>query len=434
MNIKIKNATLFNLEENEIKYGQTVCIENGTITFVGDDNSLFCVPFQAEREIDFGGDILLAGFVNAHAHNAMTLFRGLKDDVALEEWLFENMLVIEKELTYEDVYYGTILGLLEGLQSGITANLDAYFFNDAIVQANIDVGTRLVCAVEATDIPTEDRREFLTNALKSLKAKFSNDRINYIGYAHSIYTLDEKKLEDTLLFANDFKLPLHIHLAETLNEVGECFAKRNKTPVQFLEEIGFFERPCLIAHGVHIDKDDYLILQQHGVSVAHCPASNLKLGSGIAPVQSFLMNGINVCLGTDGAASNNSINMFRELYLASVLQKGNYSDPSIVPARQALQMATINGAKAVGLKDVGLIKEGYKADLVRIDTKSINMQPLNNAISNVVYCCQPQNVKMTMVDGVILYEDGKFTNGINVEKIIKKCNESLQELKRKVGK
>ena len=434
MNTKIKNATLFNLDENEIKYGQTVCIENGIITFVGDDNNLFCVPFQAEREIDFEGDILLAGFVNAHAHNAMTLFRGLKDDVALEEWLFDNMLVIEKELTYEDVYWGTILGLLEGLQNGITTNLDAYFFNDAIIQANVDVGTRLVCAVEATVTSSHNRREYLTNVLKSLRTKFSNDRINYIGYAHSIYVLDEKQLEDTVLFANDFKLPLHIHLAETLTEVGECFAKRNRTPVQYLEEIGFFERPCLIAHGVHIDKDDYFILQQHGVSVAHCPASNLKLGSGVAPVQSYLMNGINVCLGTDGAASNNSINMFRELYLASVLQKGNYSDPSVVPAPQALKMATINGAKAVGLKDVGLIKEGYKADLVRIDAKAINMQPLNNAISNVVYCCQPQNVKMTMVDGEVLYANGKFTNGINIEETIKKCNESLQKLKKKAGK
>ena len=201
MNIKIKNATLFNLDENKSIGGQTVCIENGVITFVGDDNNLFCVPFKADREIDFEGDILVAGFINAHAHNAMTLFRGLKDDVALEEWLYDNMLVIEKGLTYDDVYYGTILGLLEGLKSGITTNLDAYFFNDAIAKANIDVGTRLVCAVEATKSVDTDRRQYLTDNLKALRTKFSNDRISYIGYAHSIYAFDEKELEDTLLFA-----------------------------------------------------------------------------------------------------------------------------------------------------------------------------------------------------------------------------------------
>ncbi len=435
MNIRIKNATLLNLDENTIDCGQTICIENGIITFIGDDNNLFCHSFNAEREIDFNGDILIPGFINAHAHNAMTLFRGLKDDVSLEEWLYDNMFVIEKGLTYEDVYYGTILGLLEGLQSGITTNLDCYFFSDAIVKANIDVGTRLVCGVDAGSAIGQSRKDYLTDTLNKLMTKYSNERVTYIGYAHSIYTLDEKQLEDTVIFANDFKLPLHIHLAETLTEVGECFAKKNKTPVQLLEDIGFFERPCLIAHGVHIDKDDYTILRQHDVSIAHCPASNLKLGSGIAPIYSYLTNGVNVCLGTDGVASNNAINMFRELYLASILQKGNYKDPRIVPANQALKMATINGAKACALNNIGLIKEGYKADLVRIDTKEINMQPIydTNAISNVVYSCDTRNVKMTMVNGEILYENGYF-NGINVDEIIQKCNDSLLKLKKKSKK
>ncbi len=430
MRIKIKNATLLDLEEETTKIGQTVCVENGIITFVGDDNSLFAVSFAFDREIDFNGDVLLAGFVNAHAHNAMTLFRGLKDDVALDEWLYDNMLVIEKNLTPEDVYYGTVLGLLEGIKSGITTNLDAYFFNEEIVRANVDVGTRVVCAVDATANENPDRRAFLEKSLKNLQSKFNCDRVGYIGYAHSIYTMDEQQLEDTLLFANDFKLNLHIHLAETLNEVGECYSKRNKTPVQYLEEIGFFERPCLLAHAIHIDKDDYIILQQHDVSIAHCPASNLKLGSGFAPVYGYMQNGINVCLGTDGPASNNSINMFREIYLAATLQKAVYSDSTAIGAYQALKMATINGAKALGFNNVGLVKEGYKADLIRISFNDVNMQPVNNYVSSVVYSCNPSNVTMTMVNGEIIYENGKFMNGINVEEIIKKCQNALARLKK----
>lgn len=431
MKIKIKNATLLNVEDESVSCGQTVCIDNGMITFVGDDNNLFCVPFVADREIDFGGDILLPGFVNAHAHNAMTLFRGLKDDVPLEEWLYDNMFVVEKKLVAEDVYYGTVLGLLESVSSGITTNLDAYFFNDEIIRANIDVGTRLVCAVDATETQGVDRREFLTNRLKLLSSRFDNGRINYIAYGHSIYTLDEQDLEGTLLFANDFKLNLHIHLAETLNEVGECFSKRNRTPVQYLEEIGFFERPCLLAHGVHIDKDDYIILQQHNVSIAHCPASNLKLGNGFAPIYSYLQNGINVCLGTDGPASNNSIDMFREIYLSSILQKGLFNDPSAITAWQALKMATINGATALGLENVGLIKEGYKADLIRIDLSAINMQPVNSFVSNIVYSSSARNIKMTMIDGKIVYENGIFLNNINVEEILQKCSIAVKRLKSK---
>ena len=426
MKIKIVNATILDVENSKVLEKYTVCIEDSTITFVGENDNLFSQAFVADRIIDFEDDILCAGFVNAHAHNAMSLFRGLKDDVELQQWLYENMFVIEKYLQPDDVFYGTQLGLLESIKSGITTNLDAYFFPKSIVDANIKLGTRCVCALGATLY--EDRYKSLKEEYISLP--HNNDLVSYMAYAHSIYTIDTKGLEDTVFIAKEFNLPMHIHVSETLGEIGDCVGKYNKTPVQLLQNIGFFEHKCLIAHSVYIDKDDYDILNQHNVSVAHCPASNMKLGSGIAPIYSMLQANINVCLGTDGTASNNSLDMFREMYLASLLQKVNLHQTDIMSAPFMIQMATLNGAKALNLQDkIGEVKVGYKADLIRISTKDVNMIPINDYYSNVVYSAKPENVKMTMVNGQILYENGKFADFIDVEKIVFECNKAIKRLK-----
>ncbi len=427
MKIKIINAKILDLENANILSNMTVCIDGSNFAFVGENDNLFSFAFNADRVIDFEGDILSAGFINAHAHNAMSLFRGLKDDVPLQEWLYDNMFVIEKFLTPNDIYYGTQLGLLESIKSGITTQLDAYFEPESIVKANLDMKMRLVCALGANIY--DDRYSALKREFESLP--HDSELISYIAYAHSIYTVDTKGLEDTVLMARDFKLPMHIHLAETLTEVGECVQKFNKTPVQLLEDIGFFEHRCLLAHGVHIDKDDYDILLNHNVSIAHCPASNMKLGSGIAPIYSMMQAGINVCLGTDGPASNNSIDMFKEMYLATLLQKVNLYETNIMPAELMLKMATINATYPLMLNNkVGKIETGYKADLIRISIKDINFQPNNNYISNMVYSARPDNVVMTMVNGEILYENGGFANFIDVEKIIAECNNSISRLKK----
>ena len=426
MKTKIINATLLDVENNKVNYNTTVCIDNSNIVFVGENENLLAQSFVSDKVIDFEGDILSAGFINAHNHNAMTLFRGLKDDLPLDKWLFDNMFVIEKYLNKNDIYYGTQLGLLEGLKSGITTNFDSYFNQDAIVQANIDLKTRLVCSVGATQ--EQNSYNSIINMYKDLPK--DNELISYMAYAHSIYTIDTKGLEDTVCVARDYKLPLHIHLAETLNEVGECVQKYNKTPIQLIEDIGFFEHKCLIAHGVHIDKDDYLSIVQKNVSVAHCPSSNMKLGSGIAPIYSMIEAGINVCLGTDGPASNNSIDMFREMYLGSLLQKVNLHETQIMPASLLVKMATINAAKALNLDNkIGKIKEGYKADLVRISINDINILPLNDYYSGIVYSGKPENVKMTMVNGEILYENGKFADFIDTDKIIFECKNANKRLK-----
>ena len=424
MNIKIINATILNLDEKTVLQNMAVCIENDIISFVGENDNLFVKAFQEDKLLDFQGDILSAGFINAHSHNAMTLFRGLKDDAPLQEWLFENMFVIEKHLTPNDVFFGTQLGLLESIKSGITTNLDAYFFPEEIVKANIAIGTRNVCCLGATMY--ENRYD---NLQKEYEKMPKNDLISYVAYAHSIYTLEPNELEETVFFAKDNKLPMHIHLAETLTEVGECVQKHNKTPVQLLEDLGFLEHKCSVAHGVHIDKDDYFILQQHDVSVVHCPASNMKLGSGIAPIHSMKEQGINICLGTDGPASNNSLDMFREMYLASLLQKVNLYDTSAMPSDYLLKMATINGAKALNLENIGEIKVGFKADLIRIALDELNLIPLNDLFS-LVYSARPENIKMTMVNGKILYDNGVFASHINVSDIVENAKNAIIRLKK----
>lgn len=424
MKIKIINATILNLDEKSVLQNMAVCIEDDNIAFVGENDNLFVKAFQEEKLLDFKGDILSAGFINGHSHNAMTLFRGLKDDAPLQEWLFNNMFVIEKYLTPSDVYWGTQLGLLESIKSGITTNLDAYFFPEDIVKANIEIGTRNVCCLGATMY--KNRYENLQQELKKMPI---NDLITYAAYAHSIYTLEPNELEETVFFAKDNKLPMHIHLAETLTEVGECVQKYNQTPVQLLEDLGFLEHKCSIAHGVHIDKDDYFILQQHDVSIVHCPASNMKLGSGIAPIHSMKEQGINICLGTDGPASNNSLDMFREMYLASFLQKVNLYDTSVMPSDYLLKMATINGARALNLQNIGEIKVGFKADLIRIAKDDLNLIPLNDLFS-LVYSARPENIKMTMVNGKILYENGIFASNINVEEIIDNAKNAINRLKK----
>lgn len=429
MKIKIINSTMLDLQNKQVLPNMAVCIDNGKIDFVGENDNLFVVTFKADHLVDFEGDLLLPGFINAHCHNAMTLFRGLKDDVPLHEWLFDNMFVIEQKLTADDVFWGTQLGLLEALKSGITTNLDAYFFPESIVKANLEIGTRNVCCLGATAYQ-DNRYDCLVDEYNSMPK--NNDLISYMAYAHTIYTLDFQDLEETVFFAKDYKLPMHIHVAETLHEVGDCVQKFNKTPIQLLEDLGFLEHKCLLAHGVHIDKDDYIILKQHNVSIAHCPASNMKLGSGISPIHSMASEEINICLGTDGPASNNSIDMFREMYLASLLQKVNLADTNVMPAEFLLKMATINGANALGLKNVGKIETGFKADLIRISLNDLNLVPLNDFFS-IVYSARPENVKMTMVNGQVLYENGAFANYIDVENIVFQAKKCIKRLKSEVN-
>ena len=248
-------------------------------------------------------------------------------------------------------------------------------------------------------------------------------------YAHSIYTCDEAQISSLITLAKKHNLPLHTHMSETLQEVSDCTVKYDVTPTRLLEEYGFFDQKAMVAHAVHLDNEDIDILAKYDVSVVSNPASNLKLGSGIAPVYAMSKKGVNIALGTDGSSSNNALDMFREMYLVSTLQKALLRDASVINAKQTLLMATVNGAKALGLDYIGKIKKSYKADLIMINTAAPNLTPLNDASSAVVYSAGADNVILTMVNGKILYEQGKYYLGEDIEKILTNTKDAIKKLK-----
>lgn len=379
----------------------------------------------ADRVIDLKGKLLMSGFVNAHCHNPMTLLRGIKDDVNLQTWLFDYMFPNEAKLSEEDLYYGELLGIAESIRSGITCIEENYFSCQGNIEAIKKSKIRARFGI-TTERESDDFVKDFDECLISLKD--SNLIVPSI-FIHSIYTTSEQEIMEQTAYAKAHNLPVSIHLSETLEEVGECMTKHNQTPVEYLESLGFFDRPATAYHCVHMDKDDVKILADYNVNVVTCPSSNLKLGSGIAPVHTFLENGINVALGTDGPASNNSLDMFKEMYLCSCLQKAHFYDSSVVSASQTLKIATENGAKMMGFKS-GIIKEGYLADLIVVDINKLHYYPCDNMESNLVYAGRADDVVLTMVNGEILYENGKFNLGFDLDYVIKKCFEIRKRLEK----
>ena len=426
MKILFKNARILNLENKDGYIYGDVVVKDDLIFFVGEK----APDENYDRVIDVNNNILMPGFVNAHCHTAMTLLRGAKDDVSLYDWLNEGVLPLEAKLTDSDVYWGQMLGMAEYARNGITCFEENYFLYTGLTKAIAKAGFRARIGIG----PRIDKKE--NNCLKSLNdaykkiCKNTNEKlVNKVVYAHSIYTLNEDDFNALLKFAKEKNLPLSIHLSETLKEVGDCTTKHNSlTPPAYLEKLGFLDRQCLCYHCVHTDKDDLQILSDYGASIVTCPSSNIKLANGIAPVYAMINKNINVAIGTDGAASNNSLDMFKEMFLASTLSKVSLYDASVVDARQVLKMATQNGAKVLGFNS-GQIKEGKNADLILINTNSPNFQPDDNIISNLVYSARGSDVYLTMIGGNIVYENGEYNLGEKIEEIYKQANKIRKRLK-----
>lgn len=416
-----KNAKVLDLTFDKGYYNGDVVVENDLITYAGEN----APQIKADREVDVKGNLLMPGFVNTHAHTAMTILRGIKDDASLQDWLFENVVPREGKLTDEDVYWGQMLGIAEYVRNGITAMEENYFnFNGMTkaiaktgIRARVSVGAK-VCTPENYDCYADLKSQY-----DIIKANTNENLVKVSCFAHAIYTTSEEKFYDILRFAKDYDLPLGIHLAETLKEVGDCTQQhQGLTPAGYLENLGYLDRPCLCAHCVHMDKDDLQILADYGASVSTCPSSNIKLASGIAPIYAMQNKGINVTIGTDGVASNNSLDMFKEMFLVATLSKVSLYDPAVVSAREVLQMATINGAKALGLNS-GEIKAGKNADIILVNLTEPHMQPCDNIISNLVYSAKGSDVYFTMVGGNVLYDNGKYNLGQDIQTIYDKVNE-----------
>lgn len=416
----IKNAILVTLNNNNeiIRNGQ-IEIEGNKITYIGDNREM------SGEIIDARGNIIMPGLINTHCHLAMTLFRGFGENSNFKNWWIDYMRPLEEKLEKGDCYNGATLGILELLKNGVTTVADFYLNNDETARAVVDTGIRASIGVGAIT-----GREFLSEKYidEEIKKISISDRIKPILYAHSLYSCDESHFLELNKYASKHKLIKSTHVSETLQEVGNIFAEYNTTPIGLLESYGFFDTPCLLAHCVHCDKDDITIMKNYDITVATNPSSNLILGSGIAPLYSFVKNNINVSIGTDGAASNNNLNMFKEMYLADNLQAGVLNQAQAITTIDALKMATVRGAVALGYDNLGVLEEGYLADIIMIDIHRPNMQPINDVFNNIVNSCESNNVIMTMVDGEILYRDEKYLCNVNYEEIANNCNKIIDRI------
>lgn len=413
MKIKfVGGQVLMHQKNGLVLTNKQVLVENNLIKQIAEQ-----IDEQADRTIDLNGNILMSGFVNAHAHNVMTLLRGLKSDVSLQDWLFKHMFPAEEKLTEEDAYWGEMLGIAESVRAGITCFEENYFFVPAVAKAVAKSGIRARIGI-GKEKNNQTLWQDLATSYEIIK---NNPLIKAVVYPHSIYTVDEQDMETFVSFAHQHQLPMATHLSETLVEVGECIEKTKKTPPQYLEDLGFFDRPSTLYHCVHMDKDDVQILKNNQVHVVTCPSSNLKLGSGIAPINTFVHQGVVVAIGTDGPASNDTIDMFKEMFLVATLQKAVLNEPDILSAKDVLEMATVNGAKALGWNNVGRIAEGYEADLIVVSTKELHFVPIHDLVSALVYSAKSTDVMLTMVAGNILYENGVFHIGENIENIVQNC-------------
>ncbi|MGI6192233.1 MAG: amidohydrolase [Christensenellales bacterium] len=372
--------------------------------------------FTAHRVIDCEGDLLMPGLVNAHTHLAMTLFRNAADDMELSTWLRERIWPLEDKLTAEDAYWGTMLAAAECIRGGCTLVNDMYFFMDNTARAIADSGIRALLG-QGIVTGNDDGKSRLAIA-KSLFDEFNDaedGRIKIAITPHAEYTCNAATLAAAGDLAAKLDARLHVHVSETFQEHEECKLRHGLTPAAYLSSLGMLHDKTLLAHCVHIDEDDAALIGAAKAHVLHCPQSNLKLGSGIAPVPAMLAHRINVCLGTDGAASNNNLDMFEELRLAATLHKGITGNATDVNAKQALSMATANGAYALGF-NTGRLTAGALADIIRIDTKVPNMMPANDLRAAAVYSVSAADVRMTMVNGRILYENGEFYS-IDIDRV-----------------
>lgn len=422
MKIKFINAqVLLNENQKFVLKNKQVLINNEKIEKIAN-----VIEDFADKIVDVKNNILMPGFVNAHAHNVMSLLRGIKQDVPLQTWLFDHIFPNEDLLTEEDVYYGEMLGIAESLKAGITCFEENYFCFKPLLKAIKQSGVRARVGIGKE----RNSLSVTTNLEQTLKLFDKNcSLIKPVVYPHSIYTITPEELDEFVNFSAKHNLKMATHLSETLQEVGDCIATHKKTPPRYLEDAGFLDRGATLYHCVHLDKDDVEILKSYDASIVTCPSSNLVLGSGICPINTFLNQEVLIGIGTDGPASNNRIDMFKEMFLVASLQKGILQEAEVVSVHQVLQMATENGAKILGFDKVGKIEEGYFADLILINIKNIHNIPHNDLVANLVYSTMASDVYFTMVNGKILYEDGKLNLPVDEEVLKQKALEIAKKFK-----
>ncbi len=432
MNIRFYNARILTMEENAPIFEGEVWVSDEKIIYVGDglnmdefyrQRNITCMIW--DEEIDCERNLLMPGFKNAHTHSGMTLLRSFADDLPLHEWLNKQVFPIEAKMTQEDIYHLTKLAVLEYLTSGITSIFDMYLTPGSVAEACSDTGMRCVLtgAVNNFSQSVEEMEKWYTE----LNGK--DPLISFLPGFHAEYTCSKELMEDIASMSKRLKAPVYIHLSETQEEVAGCVERYGMTPGMFLDSLGMFEHGGGAYHCVYLTGEEITLFQKKNIHVITNPGSNTKLASGIAPINDFLKAGLNIAIGTDGPASNNCLDMFREMFLVTGLAKLREKDASAVDAVEVLKMATVNGAKAMHLENADVLAQDKLADIIMIDLFQPNMQPINNIAKNIVYSASKQNVKMTMIHGRILYRNGEFLLKDEPLAIYEKANEIINRLR-----
>jgi 5-methylthioadenosine/S-adenosylhomocysteine deaminase len=425
--ILIKDGYIITMDaQRRILERGSVAIAGDKITAVGKD-----VEERADTVIDAHGKVVLPGLINAHTHLSMTLLRGVADDIPLMKWLETKIWPIEKNLTAQDCYLGALLGCLEMIKSGTTCFADQYFFVEDVARAVEEAGLRAMLSYGIIELGDQKRRESELHAGEKLIKTChgaAGGRILTMFGPHASYTCSPECLMQVKELAKKYKVGIHTHISETQDEVDKIRKKYGKRPVEHLDSIGFLGPEVLAAHCVWLTKQEIDTIQRQGVKPVHNPVSNMKTASGVAPVPEMLAAGIPVALGTDGAASNNSLDMFNEMKFAALLSKVHKLDPTTLPARVVLEMATINGAIALGLQDeIGSLEVGKKADIVMVDMKKPHLVPQHNVISHLVYSATGGDVDTVIVDGKILMQKREVLS-LDEDRVLKETRKAADDL------
>ena len=430
----IHNGTILTIDdEDSVIENGAIAIESDRIVAIGEEDEIR-IKFSATKNINARGGIILPGLINTHTHLAMSIFRGIADDMPLDEWLNKNIFPLEDEfINKNSAYWGSLLSCAEMILSGTTTFCDMYFFEKETGRAAEKIGIRGIIGEGIVAIGESDKA--IWNNKKSLTIellnKFKKSELISIGVEpHSPYTCSADVLRESKQFAKENKLLYIIHLAETKKEFTDFERERGMTSVEYLDTLSVLDENTLSAHCVWMSKDDIKVLKARHVKIAHCPQSNMKLGSGIAPVAKFLKNGVTVGLGTDGAASNNTLDMFSEMKTAALLAKVNNHEPQAFSAKEAVRMATIKGAEALRKEnEIGSLEVDKKADVIVVGLDKPHLTPIYDYYSHLVYCANGSDVKTSIVNGGVVMSDRKIKNA-DLADIIKKANFIATKIKK----
>lgn len=402
----VVGGTVLTMEKGSepIKNG-AVAVADGRIAAVGPAEELLELSPSGEV-LNAGNSIILPGLVNTHSHLAMTLLRGIADDIPLKEWLETHIWPVEsKYMDRETVRLGTELATAEQLLAGVTTTADMYFFGDEVSAVLADAGMRGVVAESLIDIPTPrcaTPEEMFEKQRELLETYSDHPLITPSVAAHSPYSVSAANLVKEAELAEEFEVPMQIHLAETTWEVEKLLGEKGVSPVAYLADLGVLSERTVAAHCVHVSSEDIELLAEFEVGVSHNPVSNLKLASGVSPVPAMVAHGVKVGLGTDGAASNNTLDLLRDMQLAALLHKGITGDPTVLPARTMLELVTINGARVLGLENIGTLAEGREADLICVAVDGPHTAPMYDPFSHIVFAARSSDVRHVMISGQVV--------------------------------